>query len=74
MVDFGTDLSHDTWRASAKRSWMRRGKLWALGAVLCLGLLFGESVSALAIEAFEQVTGAYLVLWIDSAGAALGCF
>ena len=33
-----------------------------------------DTCYALAAEAYQSVTDAYLVMWIERAGAALGCF
>ena len=54
----------------------RRRLLIGAAAVLAAGLVaaHGNTCYALAADAFESVTGSYLVMWIERAGAALGCF
>ena len=44
--------------------------------VLAVGLVaaHGNTCYALATEAYRSVTDSYLVIWIERAGAALGCF
>ncbi len=45
-------------------------------AVLGIGLVaaHADTCYALAAEAYQSVTDSYLVMWIERAGAALGCF
>ena len=45
-------------------------------AVLGVGLVaaHADTCYALAAEAYQSVTDSYLVMWIERAGAALGCF
>ena len=45
-------------------------------AVLGIGLVaaHADTCYALAAEAYQNVTDSYLVMWIERAGAALGCF
>lgn len=78
MVDIDATMPQGEERspASAKGFRAKRAKLLALGAgaVLGLGVLFDESAGALAVQAFDRVTDAYLVVWIESAGSAIGCF
>ncbi len=33
-----------------------------------------DTCYALATDAYQSVTDSYLVMWIERAGAALGCF
>jgi len=69
----------DDLRASpAALNWRRRPGRSALivgaGIVFSVAAFFGESVSALAVQAFDRVTDAYLVMRIDQASMALTCF
>ena len=45
-------------------------------AVLGIGLVaaHADTCYALAAGAYQSVTDSYLVMWIERAGAALGCF
>ena len=54
----------------------RRRLLIGTGAALAVGLVaaHGNTCYALAAEAYQSVTDSYLVMWIERAGAALGCF
>ena len=54
----------------------RRALLIGAGTALALGLVAANwsTCSALAADAFQSVTDSYLVMWIERAGAALGCF
>ena len=54
----------------------RRGLLIGAAAVLGVGLVaaHADTCYALATEAYQNVTDSYLVMWIERAGAALGCF
>ena len=47
-----------------------------VAAVLGVGLVaaHADTCYALASEAYRGVTDSYLVMWIERAGAALGCF
>ena len=54
-----------------------RGRLLiGAAAVLAVGLAaaHGNTCYALAAQAYQSVTDSYLVMWIERAGAALGCF
>ena len=54
----------------------RRRLLVGVAAALCAGLVaaHADTCYALAAEAYQSVTDTYLVMWIERAGAALGCF
>ena len=54
----------------------RRRLLIGAVAVLGAGLVaaHADTCYALAAEAYQSVTDSYLVMWIERAGAALGCF
>ena len=54
----------------------RRKLLIGAAAALGVGLIAAhvDACSALAAEAYQSVTDSYLVMWIERAGAALGCF
>ena len=54
----------------------RRRLLLGAAAVLGAGLVaaHADTCYALAAEAYQSVTDSYLVMWIERAGAALGCF
>ena len=54
----------------------RRGLLIGAAAVLGVGLVaaHADTCYTLATEAYQSVTDSYLVMWIERAGAALGCF
>ena len=58
------------------RGGTRRGLLIGAAAVLGAGLVawHGDTCYALAAEAYHSVTDSYLVMWIERAGAAVGCF
>ena len=58
------------------RGTARRGLLIGAPAVLGAGLIavHADTCYALAAEAYQSVTDSYLVMWIERAGAALGCF
>ena len=62
-----------------------RGRRWGAGrrrlligaaAALGVGLVAAHSNTcyALAADAYRSVTDSYLVMWIERAGSALGCF
>ena len=54
----------------------RRRLLIGVGTALALGLVAANwsTCCALAADAFQSVTDSYLVMWIERAGTALGCF
>ena len=54
----------------------RRRLLIGAGAALAAGLVAANWVTcrALAADAFQSVTDSYLIMWIERAGTALGCF
>ena len=54
----------------------RRRLLIAAAAVLGVGLVAAHSNTcyALAADAYQSVTDSYLIMWIERAGSALGCF
>ena len=54
----------------------RRRLLIGAAAALGAGLIavHADTCYALATEAYQSVTDSYLVMWIERAGAALGCF
>ena len=54
----------------------RRGLLIGAAAALGVGLVaaHADTCHALASEAYRSVTDSHLVMWIERAGAALGCF
>ena len=54
----------------------RRGLLIGAAAALGAGLVaaHADTCYALAANAYQSVTDSYLVMWIERAGAALGCF
>ncbi len=54
----------------------RRRLLIGAAAVLGAGLVaaHADTSYALAAGAYQSVTDTYLVMWIERAGAALGCF
>ena len=54
----------------------RRRFLIGAVAVLGAGLVaaHADTCYALAAGAYQSVTDTYLVMWIERAGAALGCF
>lgn len=58
------------------RGGARRSLLIGAAAVLAVGLVaaHADTCYALAAEAYHSVTDSYLVMWIERAGAALGCF
>lgn len=64
-------------RVEQLRLWRgaRRGLLIG-AAALGVGLVaaHADTCYALAAEAYQSVTDSYLVMWIERAGAALGCF
>ena len=53
-----------------------RRRLLIGAAALGTGLVawHGDTCYALAAEAYRSLTDAYLVMWIERAGGALGCF
>ena len=55
---------------------MRRRLMIGASAVLGVGLVaaHADTCYALASEAYQSVTDSYLVMWIERAGVALGCF
>ena len=54
----------------------RRRLMIGATAVLGVGLVaaHADTCYALASEAYQSVTDSYLVMWIERAGVALGCF
>ena len=54
----------------------RRRLLIGAAAVLAVGLVAANwsTCCAFAADAYRSVTDSYLVMWIERAGAALGCF
>ena len=44
--------------------------------MLAIGLVAAHSSTcyALAADAYRSVTDSYLIMWIERAGSALGCF
>ena len=54
----------------------RRRLLIGAAAALAVGLVAAHSNTcyALAADAYQSVTDSYLVMWIERAGSALGCF
>ena len=54
----------------------RRRLLIGAGTALGLGLVAANwsTCCALAADAYQSVTDSYLVMWIERAGTALGCF
>ena len=54
----------------------RRRLLIGAAAALAVGLVAAHSNTcyALAADAYRSVTDSYLVMWIERAGSALGCF
>jgi len=65
--------------AIQQRTWWggaRRRLLIGAAAALGVGLLaaHGNTCYALAAEAYRTVTDSYLIMWIERAGSALGCF
>ena len=58
------------------RGGTRRRLLIGAAAVLGAGLVaaHADTCYALAAGAYQSVTDSYLVMWIERAGAALGCF
>jgi len=54
----------------------RRKLLIGAAAALGVGLVatHADTCYALASQAYQSVTDSYLVMWIERAGAALGCF
>ena len=61
-----------------RRGWggVSRKVLIGAAATLGVGLLaaHGNTCYALAAEAYRTVTDSYLIMWIERAGSALGCF
>ena len=53
-----------------------RRRLLIGAAALAVGLVAAHSNTcyALAADAYQSVTDSYLVMWIERAGSALGCF
>ena len=64
-------IQRPTWWAGARRRLL-------IGAAAALGVgllaLHGNTCYALAAEAYRTVTDSYLIMWIERAGSALGCF
>ena len=58
------------------RGGARRRLLFGAAAALGVGLIaaHADTCHALATEAYRSVTDSYLVMWIERAGTALGCF
>lgn len=58
------------------RGGARRRLLIGAAAALGAGLVaaHADTCYALAADAYQSVTDSYLVMWIERAGAALGCF
>ncbi len=54
----------------------RRRLLIGAGTTLAAGLVGANwgTCCALAADAYQSVTDSYLVMWIERAGTALGCF
>ena len=54
----------------------RRRLLIGAGAALAAGLVAANwsTCCALAADAYQSVTGSYLVMWMERTGAAFGCF
>ena len=54
----------------------RRRLLIGAAAALAVGLVAAHSNTcyALAADAYQSVTDSYLIMWIERAGSALGCF
>ena len=54
----------------------RRRLLSGAAAALGVGLVaaHADTCYALAAEAYQSVTDSYLIMWIERAGTALGCF
>ena len=54
----------------------RRRRLLIGAAALAVGLVAAHSNTcyALAADAYQSVTDSYLIMWIERAGSALGCF
>ena len=54
----------------------RRRLLIGAAAALGVGLVAAHSNTcyALAADAYRSVTDSYLIMWIERAGSALGCF
>ena len=57
----------------------RRGcRRLLIGAAAALGVGLAAAHSntcyALAVDAYQSVTDSYLIMWIERAGSALGCF
>ena len=72
----GVVMSAVTVEQRRLRRGARRGLLIGAAAVLGVGLVaaHADTCYALATEAYQSVTDSYLVMWIERAGAALGCF
>ena len=72
----GVVMSAVTVEQRRLRRGARRGLLIGAAAVLGVGLVaaHADTCYALAAEAYQSVTDSYLVMWIERAGAALGCF
>ena len=53
-----------------------RRRLLIGAAALAVGLVAAHSNTcyALAADAYRSVTDSYLIMWIERAGSALGCF
>ena len=53
-----------------------RRRLLIGAAALAVGLVAAHSNTcyALAADAYQSVTDSYLIMWIERAGSALGCF
>ena len=64
--------------AYRRRSWSRGRRRLLIGAAAVLGgglvAAHGNTCYALATEAYQRVTDSYLIMWIERAGGALGCF
>ena len=54
----------------------RRLGIGAAAVVVAAGLVaaYSNTCYALAAEAYQSVTDSYLIMWIERAGGALGCF
>ena len=54
----------------------RRRLLIGVGAALAVGLVVANwsTCCALAADAYQSVADSYLIMWIERAGGALGCF
>lgn len=64
-------------RFALSRLWPRRRRMLVWGPLAAAAAVItwqSDACYALAADAYQSVSDSYLIMWIERAGAAMGCF